>query len=138
MAVQLSVRVRNARGDALETTIGASPKLRLYSGAQPANCGAGRTGTLVCEIALPADWLTAASAGVKSLSGAWSGVGAAGAGAGTNVGHYAIMDSAGTNCDEQGSVTATGGGGDMTIDNINVATGQAVNVLTFSHTEPNA
>jgi hypothetical protein len=28
--MQLSTRVRNARLDAIETTIGASPKLRLY------------------------------------------------------------------------------------------------------------
>jgi len=138
MSIQLSVRVRNARGDALETTIGASPKLRFYSGAKPANCAAARSGTLIAEIALPADWLTAASAGVKSLAGTWAGVGAAAAGAGSNVGHYAIMDNAGTNCDEQGDVTITGGGGDMTLDNINIATGQAVTVTSFTHTEPQA
>lgn len=138
MAVQLSVAVRNARGDVLETTVGTSPKLRLYSGAQPANCAAVRTGTLVSEIALPIDWLTVASAGVKSLAGTWSGVGAAAAAAGTAVGHYAIMDSTGTTCHEQGSITVTGGGGDMTLDNVSIASGQAVNVTAFSHTEPNA
>ncbi len=33
------------------------------------------------------------------------------------VGHYEIMDSTGTVCHEQGTVTATGGGGDMTVVN---------------------
>lgn len=138
MAVQLSVAVRNARGDALETTVGASPKLRLYSGVPPANCAAVRTGTLVAELTLPVDWLSAAASGVKSLAGTWSGSGAAAAGAGTAVGHYAIMESTGTTCHEQGTVTATGGGGDLTLDNVNIANAQAVNITSFSHTEPNA
>lgn len=138
MAVQLSVAVRNARGDVLETTIGTSPKLQLRSGVQPANCAAARTGVLVSDIALPLDWLTTSAAGVKSLAGTWAGTGAAAAGAGTVVGHYSIMDSTGTTCHEQGSITITGGGGDMTLDNTNIATGQAVTVTSFSHTEPNA
>lgn len=138
MARQLSVAVRNARLDAYETAIGTAPKLRIYTGAQPANCGAARSGTLLCEIALPSDWMNAASAGSKTQLGTWSGTGAAAAATGTNAGHFAVMDTAGTTCHDQGSITVTGGGGDMTLDNINIAQNQAVSVTSFTNTDGNA
>lgn len=137
MAVQNSVAVNNARLDAIETTIGTAPKLRLYSGAKPANCAAARTGTMCCEMTLPSDWMSAASGAAKSKTGTWSGTGDAAAGAGTTVGHYAIMDSTGTTCHEQGTVTASGGGGDMTMDNTSVASGQAVSVSSYTRTAGN-
>jgi hypothetical protein len=138
MTIQLSVPVRNARLDAIETAAGASPKLRLYSGAQPANCAAARTGTLVCEIALPADWAANAANGAKALAGSWSGTGAAAAGTGTAVAHFALMDAAGTTCHMQGSVTVTGGGGDLALDNVSIAQNQAVNVTGWTLTDANA
>lgn len=65
MALQYSVPVNNARLDAVEAAIGATAKLRIYSGAAPANCAAAATGSLLCEMALPADWMTAAE-GLKA------------------------------------------------------------------------
>jgi hypothetical protein len=138
MTVQLSVAVRNARLDAIETAAGVSPKLRLYSGAQPANCAAARTGTLACEITLPSDWAANASAGSKALAGSWAGAGAAAAGTGTTVAHFALMDNAGTTCHMQGTVTVTGGGGDLTLDNVSIAQNQAVNVTSWTLTDANA
>jgi hypothetical protein len=35
-----------------------------------------------------------------------------------------------------GSVTATGGGGDLTVDNVAIATGQTVNITSLSFTLP--
>lgn len=135
MTVQNSAAVRNAQGDAWESTIGTSAKLRIYSGAQPANCAAARTGTLLVEYSLASDWCAAASSGAKTLNSLPLSTTAAAAG---TAGHYAIMDSAGTTCHEQGSVTATGGGGDMTIDNTSIASGQTVNVTGFTKTWPGA
>lgn len=134
MSLQLSVAVRNARLDAIETTAGASAKLRLLSGAPPADCATAQSGTMLCEIALPADWLANASAGAKAKSGTWTGTGAA---AGT-VGHFRVVDSAGTTCHLQGTVTITGSGGDMTLDNTSVAVSQAVTVNSFQLTDANA
>jgi hypothetical protein len=34
----------------------------------------------------------------------------------------------------QGTVTATGAGGDMQLDNTNIATGQQINITTFTIT----
>ncbi|MCV0413465.1 MAG: hypothetical protein K5831_01100 [Brevundimonas sp.] len=132
MAIQLSVAARNARLDTFESTVGASAKLQIRSGAQPANCAAAASGTLLCEIALPSDWMAAASGGSKAKSGTWSGTGAA---AGT-AGHFRIVDNAGTTCHMQGSVAASAA--DMTIDNTSIAVGQTVTVNTFSVTDGNA
>jgi hypothetical protein len=134
MSVQLSVSVRNARLDSIETTVSTSPKLRILSGSAPADCATAQSGTLLCEIALPSDWLAAASSGSKAKSGTWSGTGAASG----NAGYFRIVDNAGTTCHMQGTVTATGGGGDMTLDNVSIASSQAVTVNTFTLTDANS
>jgi hypothetical protein len=138
MSVQLSVSSRNARLDSIETTVGTAPKLRISSGAPPANCAAADTGTLLAELTLPSDWMDAAASGSKAKLGTWSGLGDAGAGAGTNAGHFRIKDSAGTNAHIQGTITATGGGGDMTLNNISIANGQDVTITAFTLTDGNA
>ena len=134
MPIQYSTAVRNAMLDAFESTTGTSARLRILTGSAPANCAAAQTGTLLVEITLPSDWMSAASGGVKALLGTWQGTASA---AGT-AGYYRILDSAGTTCHEQGTVTATGGGGDMTLDNTSIASGQTVTITTFSRTAPNA
>jgi hypothetical protein len=135
MTIQHSVAVRNARLDAIEATIGTSPLLRLRSGAKPANCAASRTGTVLSTLTLPSDWSANASSGTKSKSGTWQDLSADASG---TVGHYEIMDSGGTVCHEQGTVTATGGGGDMEIDNTVIASGQQITVTAYGLTEGNA
>lgn len=138
MAIQYSTTLRNNQLDQLETTTGTAPKLQIRSGAPPANAAAADTGTLLCEITLPSDWMAAASGGSKAKNGTWSGTGDAGAGAGTSAGHFRIKDSAGTTTHAQGTVTATGGGGDMTLDNVSIASGQAVTINTFTMSAGNA
>ena len=134
MAIQLSVAARNARLDAIETTAGVSAKLQIRSGAQPASCAAAASGTLLCELTLPADYLAAAASGSKSKSGTWSGSGVAAG----NAAHFRIVDLAGTTCHLQGSITATAGGGDMELDNTSIAVTQTVTVNTFTLTDANA
>lgn len=130
MAIQLGTTYRNAAADQFETTTGTAAKLQIRTGAQPANCAAADSGTLLAELTLPSDWLSAASSGSKSLSGSWTGTGAA---AGTAA-HFRVKDSAGTTCHLQGTVTATGGGGDMTLDNTSIAVSQTVTITSFSFT----
>jgi hypothetical protein len=134
MAVQLSTTVRNNRLDQVESTIGTSAKLQIRTGAQPANCAAANSGSLLIEISLPSDWMNAASGGTKTLLGSWTG---SATGTGT-AGHFRIFDSGDTTCGIQGSITATGGGGDMTLDNTSIATGQTVTVNSFTLTDANA
>lgn len=134
MTIQLSVAARNARLDSFEATTGATAKLQIRTGAQPANCAAADSGTLLCEITLPSDWMAAASGGTKALAGTWQGTAAAGGAAA----HFRVKDNAGTTCHMQGSVTATGGGGDMTLDNTSIASSQVVSVTGFTLTDGNA
>ena len=134
MAVQLSTTVRNNRLDQVEATTGTSAKFQVRSGAQPANCAAADAGTLLCEMTLPSDWMSAAGSGQKAKLGTWSGTGSADGVAG----HFRVKDSAGTTCHIQGSVSEAGGGGDAIIDNENVGNGAPVTVNTFTLTDGNA
>lgn len=123
---QYSVAVNNARLDSIETTIGASARLHLYTGAIPANCAAAATGTKVLDIVLPADYMGNASNASKVKQGTWSGTAIA---AGT-VGYYRIVDSTGAVVGMQG--VAGMSGTEMILDNTNVAVGQTVTVNTFT------
>lgn len=135
MALQESVAVRNARLDAIETTIGTAPILELRSGSVPANCAAAATGTLLAQAALPSDWLAAAASGSKAKAGTWSLTGLA---AGT-IGHFRIYESGSPSvCHMQGTVTVTSSGGDMEVDNTSIAVDQAVTVDTFTITAGNS
>lgn len=135
MSVQLSTAVRNAMLDAIETSAGTSALLKFYTGSQPANCAASEAGTLLVSYTLASDWAAAAAGGTKSFNNTPI---SATAGAGGTLGHFRIWDSAGTTCHYQGSITATGGGGDLTVDNTSVASGQTVNVTSWTVTAPNA
>ena len=135
MAVQLSVAVRNARLDSIETSIGTSAVLKIRSGAQPATCATADSGTVLATLNLPTDWMAAASSGSKAILGTWQDLSADATG---TAGHFRIYDSGGTVCGIQGSITATGGGGDMTLDNTSIASGQTVTITSFTLTDANA
>jgi len=134
MSFQFSPNARNAALDAIEAAIGTAPKLQLRSGALPANTAAADAGNLLVEIALPSDWLETAATGVKTIKGTWTGTGAAAAAGGTNAGHFRIKNTAGTTTHVQGTITITGAGGDMELDNPNIAQNQSVTVTTFTLT----
>ena len=131
MAFQFSTSARNDALDAIETAVGTSSILRIRTGAPPANCAASRTGTVLVTMTLPSDWLAAASSGSKVKAGTWQDSSADNTG---TAAHFEIMDSGGTTCHMQGTVTATGGGGDMEIDNTSIASGQQVTVTAFTLT----
>lgn len=129
MAFQFSTTTRNAALDAIETTIGTAPTLEIRSGSAPATCATADSGTVLATMTLPSDWLAAASSGSKALSGTWQDAAADATG---TAGHFRIKVS--TTCHIQGSITATGGGGDMTLDNTSIATGQQITITSFTLT----
>jgi hypothetical protein len=132
MAAQLSVAVRNARLDAIETTIGTAPTLEIRTGAQPANCAAADSGTLLASMTLPSSWMNAASGGTMTLSGTWEDLIPNNAG---TAGHFRIKQ--GATCGLQGSVTATGGGGDIELSSVSITT-TAVTITAFTITDANS
>ncbi len=135
MALQLSVAVRNARLDAVEATISTSAVLKIRTGAQPATCATADSGTVLATCALPSDWMAAASSGAMAKSGTWQDSSADNTG---TAAHFRVYASDGTTCHIQGTVTVTGGGGDMTVDNTSFSSGQSFTVTSFTLTDANA
>lgn len=133
MAIQLSVAVRNARLDAIETAIGTAAVLKIKTGAQPANCAAADSGTVLVSYTLASDWAAAASSGSKSFSG--TPIAGTASGTGTAA-HYRVYASDGTTCHMQGTVGTSGT--DVIIDNTSINSGQTVNVTSWSITDANA
>ena len=135
MTVQLSVAVRNARLDAIESTIGVSAKLKIRTGAQPSSCVAADTGTIIATADLPADYMDPAGSGTKAKAGTWEDPTADANG---TAGHWRLYATDGTTCGAQGSCTATGGGGDMELDNVSINAGQQVTITAWTFTDGNS
>lgn len=117
--------------DAIEVTIGTSAVLKIRSGSVPATCATADAGTALVTYSMGSDWASAASSGAKALASLPL---STTAGATGTAAHYRIYASDGTTCHEQGTVTATGGGGDMTVDNTSINSGQTVNITAFTKT----
>ena len=98
--MQYSTALRDNQQNQIESTVGTAAKLQLRTGAPPADCAAADTGTLLAELTLPSDWLTASSSGQVAKNGTWTGTGAA---TGTPR-HFRIKNNAGSTTHIQGSV----------------------------------
>jgi hypothetical protein len=134
MAIQLSTRVRNAVLDVMETTIGDGPTMTIRSGAAPADCATANSGTVLVTIVMPtdspSDWMAPASGGTKAFIGSWIDTSAD---AGGTAAHFRVHSTDGT-CDMQGTVTATGGGGDLTLNTVTITAAQQVEITGFTWT----
>lgn len=106
--------------------------LELRSGAQPASAEDAATGTILSTINLPADAMGAAASGQVAKSGTWEDTSADNAG---TAGWFRIRN-AGDTLRLDGNITATGGGGDLTLDNTVLAAGQQIIVSGFTVTMP--
>jgi hypothetical protein len=133
MAVQLSVTVRNARLDAIETAIGTAPVLTIRSGAAPADCATANSGTVLATLTLPSDWLANASAGAKAKSGTWQDLSADASG---TAAHFRIHDSTGTTCHMQGTVGTSAA--DLIVDSVSFTATQSFTISSFALTDGNA
>lgn len=128
MTVQLSVAVRNAMLDALETAIGTSAVIKIRTGAPPASCATADAGTVLATINCAADWAAAASGGTKSFSNlplidtSADATGVAG--------YYRVYASDGTTCHMQGTVGTSGT--DMVVDSTNFTAGQQFSITTWN------
>lgn len=139
MTIQLSVALRNARLDQIETTIGASAVVEIRSGSIPANCGAAGTGTVLATFNLASDWAANAGASVagrKDFTG--TPIQDTSADASGTATYFRLYATGPGTCHMQGTVTGTGGGGDMEIDNTVIAAGQTIQITSWQLTEGNA
>jgi len=131
MAFQLSVDARNASLQGIEDEVGVNPILTISSGTVPVDCATANTGTVLATMVLPSDWLSAPVNGSIQLSGTWQDLSADASG---TAGYFRLHSNDGTVCHMQGTVTPTGSGGDMQLDNTNIAVGQQINITAFSIT----
>jgi hypothetical protein len=139
MAIQCSVALRNARLDAIPAYVGLGPILKIRDGAAPANCAAADSGTVLSTVVVPSDspsdWMAAAASGAIAKSGVWDDTSADASG---TAAHFRFYLANGTTCFMQGTVTATGGGGDMTVNSVTFTAGQSFTVTGFTLTDANA
>jgi hypothetical protein len=135
MAFQFSDATVHAALDAIETAIGTGAVLKIRTGAAPATVATADSGTVLATLTLPTDWLAAATSRAKVKAGTWEDASADAAG---TAAHFRIYASNGTTQHLQGSVTATGGGGDMTLDNVSIALAQTITITAFSLNGPAA
>src|SRR5678816_2508852 len=119
MALGYNALLRNAQLDAITTFAGTSAKLRIYSGSRPATGGTATT--LLAELTCSASaFAAAASSGVLTLNAVTADSSADATGTAT---WFRIVKSDGT-------VTATGGGGDLELDSTSIVTGGTVSIST--------
>lgn len=135
MAIQYSTSVRNAELDALQTAVGTSAVLKIRSGSAPATVATADSGTVLATMTLPSSWMAAASGGSKAKSGTWQDTSADATG---TAAHFRIYASDGTTAHIQGTVTVTGGGGDLTLDSVSITAAQVVTISSFTITAGNA
>lgn len=140
MSVNYSTAVRIAMLDSIEAAMGAGPKLKFYTGSKPALCSDAATGTVVAILVMTGDFMSDASAAsnvvtkAKNPASTWSST----ALNRNTIDYYRIYNNADTVCHEQGTVTLTGSGGDIQLDNTTVATGQTITVTSKVITAGNA
>jgi hypothetical protein len=127
MVMQYSAVVANATLDAVETAVGVSPVLKIYTGAPPLNVSTARSGTVLVTMTLPSDWMAAAALGSKAKLGAWSDAAADATG---TAGYFTIFASDGITAHIQGTVGTSQA--DMILDTTAVNVGLPVVVNTFT------
>lgn len=135
MALGLATTLRNARLDAINTAFNAGAGaclIRIYDGTRPATGGAATT--LLAELTCTDPAAAAASGGVLTLSAVTADSSANATGTAT---WFRMVDSTAAFVLD-GSVTATGGGGDLTLDSTSTTTGQVVSLTSGTFTEGNA
>src|SRR5215207_8084010 len=121
MAIRLSTAARNASTDSVVDLIDAGAgagTLKIYSGSQPATGDTAASGTLLATVTLIDPAFGASSAGTAT-GGDPAAVNPVATG---TAGWFRVQDSAGNNVFD-GSVTATGGGGDLQLSNTSLAPG---------------
>ena len=137
-ALKYSAAVRIARLASVESTISTSAVLKIRSGTAPSGgCADADAGTALAVMTLPSDWMAGASGTTtvtKAKSGTWEDTSAD---AGGTAEHFRIYASDGTTCHVQGSVTGSGGGGDMIVNNTSILITQPVVVTSFTITSAN-
>lgn len=135
MTIQLSTALRNSLLDNQKANMTNSlvMLLKLYSGPIPADCATAASGTLGASGNV-AQW-NAASGGAMTISAPWVLV----ASANFTAGYFRLINSSdGTTVYAQGTISGTGGNGDLVLASPVITNGQTITItsLTISGVNP--
>lgn len=133
MTTRISTAARNAAVSGI-TTLLNSGTVEVRTGSQPATPGTAATGTVLATLDLSATAFGAPATGTATANAI---TGDSSADASGTAGWFRAYDSS-TNAVIDGSITATGGGGDMTLDNVAIVQGGTVNMTSWTITMPGA
>ena len=130
MALGYVATLRNAQLDAITTAVGASAKIRIYSGTRPATGGTATT--LLAELPCSATFAPAASGGVLTVNAITSDASADATGTASwfrvlTSGNAAVID---------GDVGTSGS--DLNLNSVSLTAGGSVAVTSFTITAGNA
>lgn len=131
MTISLANIAANAEADAFSDLLD-NGYFRIYSGVRPATADTALSGnTLLAELRIANPASGAAVAGVITFSTVTSDTAADATGTAT---FYRAFKSDGTSAVVDGQVTATGGGGDATINSTAIQINAQVDLTSWTHT----
>ncbi len=129
MALTIAAASAQAMGAALATDIGATATIEIRSGTKPATPETAASGTLLATVTISGSFTS--TGGVLTAADPAS---VAPAASGT-AGHFRLKKSGGTAVLD-GTVTATGGGGDMQLGSTTITTGVNIDLGVPTITVP--
>jgi hypothetical protein len=130
MSLQFSTTLRNGQADQITSVVGSNALLSIFTGTPPVNCAAASTGTQLAQLSCSATFAPSSSGGVLTVST----ITAANAIASGLAGYFRLFKSDGITCVMQGTVTQTGGGGDLVADNPTFSSGSPVSFTSWTIT----
>ena len=125
MAITVNTTHRNTMLDGIDATYN-SATLTVRSGAAP-GAGSAAAGTVLATVTLPADAFAAASGGTKAKAGTWSDASADATG---TAAHFRAVATGGEIF--EGTVTVTGGGGDLQLASVALVAGVPFTITSFN------
>lgn len=134
MSIRLATTARNVSADAVVDLIDAGAgagTVKIYTGSQPADGDTEAAGSLLATVSFADPAFGAASSGVATATDP-AGVTATGTG---TAGCFVVEDSDGNNV-FNGTVTATGGGGDLELATTSISSGVTIDITSFTYTQP--
>lgn len=135
MALSFTSTLRNNRADEITNALGNGALLRIYGGSVPLDVSASLgSATLLAELTCGTPFASSAAGGALVLNAITQDSSANA----TGTASFFRLATSGGSAVIQGTVTATGGGGDLTLNTTSISSGAAVSITSFTIVEGNA
>lgn len=131
MSVTINEALANRQADSVGGDLN-SGFIDVYEGTRPADPDDSPAGTLLISFPLDADAYGAAAGGIAAKNGTITADAVA-----SGTAQYAQQRNAANTRWMYGSVTTTGGGGDIQMDDVEIVDGQSYTVTASTITQPN-